>query len=346
MRIPRDARAWGLPLALLYGAVVRLRNWAYDRGWRSSRPGALHTLVLGNVTVGGTGKTPHALYMVRALERIVGEGRVGVLSRGYGRRTRGFRWVSAEDAATATGDEPLLIKRHLGEVAVAVCEDRLAGLAAMRAQAPHLRWVVLDDALQHRRLRPDLALVLLDESQPVGLDFYLPCGRLRDTPRSLARADAALLTRLPTDASPAMLAASLERQGWPADRPHWGTTMHMRFPDLPQTPPRAIAVAGIAQPQRFLDALPGPFELMASFTYPDHHPYSERDVRHWVQAAHHHRASLLVTTEKDAMRIQPLSAVLHPLEMMTVGLEVQFFLAQTFQKWLEQKVTQIEEGAR
>jgi tetraacyldisaccharide 4'-kinase len=122
--------------------------------------------------------------------------------------------------------------------------------------------------------------------------------------------------------------------------------MHMRFPDLPQTPPRAIAVAGIAQPQRFLDALPGPFELMASFTYPDHHPYSERDVRHWVQAAHHHRANLLVTTEKDAMRIQPLSAVLHPLEMMTLGLEVQFFLAQTFQKWLEQKVTQIEEGGR
>lgn len=342
MRIPRNARAWGLPLALLYGGVVRLRNWAYDRGWWKSRPGDLRTLVLGNVTVGGTGKTPHALFMVRALERIVGEGRVGVLSRGYGRRTRGFRWVSAGDNAATVGDEPLLIKRRLGEVAVAVCGDRLAGLAAMRAQAPHLRWVVLDDALQHRRLQPDLTFVLLDDSQPVGLDFYLPCGRLRDTPRSMARADAALLTRLPDDASPAQLAASREKQGWPAARPHWGTAMRMRFPELPLSHPRAIAVAGIAQPQRFLDALSGTIQLVASFTYPDHHPYSVDEIQRWVETAQQHQAPYLVTTEKDAVRLEALTHALQPLKLVTVALEVEFLQPQPFLQWFEEKVRELE----
>lgn len=346
MRIPRDARAWGLPLALLYGGVVRLRNWAYDRGLLASRPGALRTLVLGNVTVGGTGKTPHAIFMVRALEGIVGEGRVGLLSRGYGRRTRGFRWVRAEDDAATVGDEPLLIKRHLGEVPVAVCGDRLAGLASMHSQAPQLRWVVLDDALQHRRLRPDLALILLDDTQPVEHDFYLPTGRLRDTPRSLRRADAALLTRLPSDASPARLASALTYQGWPADRPHWGTTMRMRFPGLPQVRPRAVAVAGIAQPHRFLDALPGPFQVVASFTYPDHHPYTAQDALRWAQAAQQHHAQYLVTTEKDAVRMAQWAPGYHPLILLTVGLEIEFFQPQDFLQWLREKVRQREAGTR
>ena len=135
-------------------------------------------------------------------------------------------------------------------------------------------------------------------------------------------------------------------QGWPADRPHWGTTMRMRFPGLPQVRPRAVAVAGIAQPHRFLDALPGPFQVVASFTYPDHHPYTAQDALRWAQAAQQHHAQYLVTTEKDAVRMAQWAPAYHPLILITVGLEIEFFQPQDFLQWLQEKVRQREAGTR
>ncbi len=348
MRMPRDFRVLGVPLALLYAGVVALRHWAYDRGWLPSRRGPLHTLVLGNLTVGGTGKTPHARLMVQELEALLGPGTVGLLSRGYGRRSRGFRWVRPGDSAAEVGDEPLLLRRMLPGIAVAVCEDRLAGLERMRAEAPALRWVVLDDALQHRRLRPDIGLLLLDDTQPVALDFPLPAGRLRDLPGSMARADAALLTRLPlphTDADP--LARALARQGWPAARPYWGTSMQLHFP-APTTPPappalpRAIALAGIARPERFFQALTPHFDLAATFAYRDHRPYTPADQHLWHKTAARTHCTLLVTTEKDAVRLSSLPPFSSDLVVLTIPMEATFHQPESFRNWLREKVTTIE----
>ena len=178
-------------LAYAFGAVVRLRHGLFDLGILPSRPGALKTIVLGNLTVGGTGKTPTTERIARDLQNIIGLKKIGILSRGYGRKTKGFHWVSSGMEAIECGDEPLLLCKNLPDVPVAVCENRLKGLRRMKADHPELEWVVCDDAFQHRRLKPTISLLLLDASQPIAADSMLPAGRLTgftrtDAPRGCA----------------------------------------------------------------------------------------------------------------------------------------------------------------
>ena len=144
-------------LAFAFGAVVRLRHGLFDLGILPSRPGALKTIVLGNLTVGGTGKTPTTERIARDLQNIIGLKKIGILSRGYGRKTKGFHWVSSGMEAIECGDEPLLLCKNLPDVPVAVCENRLKGLRKMKADHPELEWVVCDAAFQHRRLKPTIS---------------------------------------------------------------------------------------------------------------------------------------------------------------------------------------------
>jgi tetraacyldisaccharide 4'-kinase len=188
-------------LAFAFGAVVRLRHGLFDLGILPSRPGALKTIVLGNLTVGGTGKTPTTERIARDLQNIIGLKKIGILSRGYGRKTKGFHWVSSGMEAIECGDEPLLLRKNLPDVPVAVCENRLKGLRRMKAEHPELEWVVCDDAFQHRRLKPTISLLLLDVSQPIAADSMLPAGRLRDLPERMHHADALVITRLDPSAS-------------------------------------------------------------------------------------------------------------------------------------------------
>ena len=175
-------RTLGWLPAQLYGLVVRARHRLYDAGILPSHEGALPTLVLGNLTVGGTGKTPLTERLVLDLENILGKGSVGILSRGYGRDTSGFQWVTPQSSSAEAGDEPVMLARKLPHAAVAVCEDRLQGLERMRDERPELRWVVCDDAFQHRALKPTLSMLLIDSTQPIASDRLLPAGRLRDVP--------------------------------------------------------------------------------------------------------------------------------------------------------------------
>ena len=137
--------------------MLHVRHKLYDWGILHSERGALPTLVVGNVELGGTGKTPHVLDLAQRLQAMVGEDAVGVLSRGYGRASAsGFQWVSEAQQWQDVGDEPWMMQRRLPNLHVAVCEDRLHGLAQMASERPQLRMVVLDDGMQHRALRPDL----------------------------------------------------------------------------------------------------------------------------------------------------------------------------------------------
>ena len=186
------------PFSVLYHGLTALRNRLFDSGWlQSTQPRGVFCLGVGNLSVGGTGKTPLTAWLLAHLRPRY---RVATLSRGYGRRTRGFRLANAADTAETLGDEPLQLYRTCGGP-VAVAEDRAAGVAGLLALSPPPQLVLLDDAFQHRRLRPHLQLLLTDFSQPFYRDSLLPAGRLRESRHGAARADAVLVTKCPENLS-------------------------------------------------------------------------------------------------------------------------------------------------
>ena len=314
--IPRIVRMIFLgPLAALHAAILTCRHALYDHGVLASSEGAIPTLALGNLTVGGTGKTPMTERFVRDMESILGTGTVGILSRGYGRETNGFLWVDSDADAKDVGDEPLMLARKLPNAPVAVCEDRLQGLNVMKAAHPHLQWVVCDDALQHRRLKPTLSILLIDSTQPIQSDALLPLGRLRDLRSRLKIADAVVVTRLSDESSEIRDAFA---QGLPANRPVFGSRMLSEplrcWPDdapcnngnpeeSPDRRERIIAVAGIARPERFMDRLAERFQVVRREAFSDHKSFSAADFKRWNRIIESDRLHALITTEKDAMRL-------------------------------------------
>ena len=308
-------RWWWAPMASLYRWGVRCRHWAYDRGLRRSKEGALPTVVLGNVTVGGTGKTPHLKVLLRKLMDQEKDIRWAVLSRGYGRKTQGFLRVDREGTPQDVGDDPLEVARTFPGVPVYVCEDRLQGLEQI-AQSGLADAVLLDDGLQHRKLRPTVGIALVDTTQPVDRDHFLPRGRLRDLPERIQEADAVILTRCPA-------ALTKATSGWrhrlhlTADQPllHTGTRPDglraMASKRYAGWPMRCIAVSGIAQPAQFeanSAAIAGSFTISPTRP-PILHPGPCRGMAAALERPDD-RGQLpeaIITTEKDVERIRPLA---------------------------------------
>ena len=314
-------RTLGWLPAQLYGFTIRVRHRLYDVGILPSKEGALPTLVLGNLTVGGTGKTPMTERLVLDLEAVLGKGVVGILSRGYGRDTSGFQWVTPESTSAEAGDEPVMLARKLPHAAVAVCEDRLEGLERMRDERPELRWVVCDDAFQHRALKPTLSMLLIDSTQPIASDRLLPAGRLRDVPERVMAADAIIVTRL--DEVHGDLRTTYA-PSFPGNKPVFGT--HMETDPLlawpgdvpcangdenasPDRRERILAVAGISRPERFMDRLAERFQVVRREAFSDHQAFTENDFKRWKRIVDSDRLHALVTTEKDVVRM-PIDGIL------------------------------------
>jgi tetraacyldisaccharide 4'-kinase len=307
VRLPRGTAAsalLGIP-ALAFGVAVRLRNRWYDRPG-AVRRAPLPVISVGNLTVGGTGKTPLVACLARWL---LAEGsRPAIVSRGYGGRAgRGPLVVSIGSGPLcppeACGDEPFLLARALDGVAVVVGSDRWA--AARCAATRGANVVLLDDGFQHRRLARELDVVLLDAAAPLGSGRLLPAGPLREPPSALARADVVIATRTPRGATLEALEQLVRRHNPRA--PLLGADHRIvGFVDVdgrPVVAPRsAVAFCGIGNPQRFRDdLLQHGIELLAFRAYPDHHPYAERELAELAELAERDGA-FLVTTEKDLAR--------------------------------------------
>ncbi|HYL17016.1 MAG TPA: tetraacyldisaccharide 4'-kinase [Terriglobales bacterium] len=291
------------PLASLFGAGVRLRNALYDRGTFPAR--RLHgpTISVGNLSVGGSGKTPFVLLLGELLKaRGV---KFDVLSRGYGRQSRGVLLVDPSGASHDFGDEPLLMARRLG-APVVLGEDRYeAGVFAETKFGPLLH--VLDDGFQHRALARDFDIVLVTPDD--ARDRLLPAGRLREPLCSLRRADAVVLS---SGASP---------QAFPLDgKLVWRVRRGILAKDVPARP---VAFCGIARPQSFLLQLrTAGIEPVAEAVYRDHHVYSEKDIRELLQVKAQSEAEGFVTTEKDAINLGSYLSALEPLAVVPVKMEL------------------------
>ncbi len=342
-------------LAFLYGGIIRFRHFLFDLGLLRSRPGALKTIVLGNLTVGGTGKTPTTERVVRDLQNIIGLKKVGILSRGYGRKSKGFMWVSSTMHSNECGDEPLLLSKNLPDVPVAVCEKRIQGLKRMKADHPELKWVVCDDAFQHRRLKPTISLLLLDASQPIASDSMLPAGRLRDVPERMGFADALIVTRLDTGAS-LQEAAAAHGIAEDSTQPIFASRMQpqplLQWPEGIEAPngdpnlspdrrERIMAVAGIARPERFMDRLTERFQVVRRECFPDHRAFTEQDYKRWRRIMEGDRLQAIITTDKDAMRIKP--ELTQGLNIRCEAIKAEWHDAEALQSWLKSTIESISE---
>lgn len=291
------------PLSGLYRAVVNARNTLHDRHLIPSRHLQGPVVSIGNLSVGGSGKTPFVILLGELLKaRGV---KFDVLSRGYGRKTKGVMQVDPSGLARDFGDEPLLIARRL-EVPVVLGEDRyLAGEFAEKNYGPQLH--LLDDGFQHRSLARDFDIVLVtaDDSR----DSLLPSGRLREPLTSLRRADAVVLT------------AGAAPESFPLDGK---LVWRVRRGILPQNvPSRPVAFCGIARPQNFMLQLrKAGIEPAAEAVYRDHHAYTERDVRELLALNTKSQADGFVTTEKDAINLGGYFSALAPIAVVPVKMEL------------------------
>jgi tetraacyldisaccharide 4'-kinase len=291
------------PLAAIYGAGVGLRNALYDRGTLTQKKLVGPVISIGNLSVGGSGKTPFVLLLGDLLKaRGV---RFDVLSRGYGRKSHGVAVVDPGGSARDFGDEPLLIARRLG-VPVIVAEERYeAGVAAENKSGPQLH--LLDDGFQHRALARDFDIVLVTPED--ARDRLLPAGRLREPLASLRRADAIVLT---SGASPDSFPIK--------DKLVW----RVRRGIVPKNvPSRPIVFCGIARPKNFvLQLRTAGIEPAAEAFYRDHHAYSEQDIRDLLMLREKSEADGFVTTEKDAINLGGLLTALDPLAVIPVKMEL------------------------
>jgi tetraacyldisaccharide 4'-kinase len=291
------------PLSVIYGGVVRARNELYDRGFLKSRRLQGPVVSVGNLSAGGSGKTP---FVILLGELFKARGiKFDVLSRGYGRRSRGVQLVDPAGLPQEFGDEPLLIARKL-QVPVIVGEDRYdAGRFAEAKLGTQLH--LLDDGFQHRALARDFDIVLV--TPPDANDRLLPAGRLREPLHSLRRADAVVL------------ASGASAEAFPiGGKLIW----RVRRGIVPlNVPPRPVVFCGIARPQNFvLQLRAANIEPVAEAFYRDHHAYSEKDIRDLRELKQRSEADGFVTTEKDAVNLGGYLSALAPLSVMPVKMEI------------------------
>jgi len=290
-------------LASLYGGGVGMRNALYDRGTlkQSSLQGPV--ISVGNLSVGGSGKTPFVILLGGLLKQ---KGiQFDVLSRGYGRHTTGPMVVDASGTALDFGDEPLLIARRLG-VPVVVGEDRFqAGQLAEKTFGP--QYHLLDDGFQHRSLARDFDIVLVTPEDSD--DQLLPAGRLREKFTSLARADVLVLTSVaPSDRLPAF------------GKMIWRVHRAISVKNAPEHP---VAFCGVARPGNFFMQLRlAGVQPAAEANYRDHHAYTEQDIRDLLHLKEKSEADGFVTTEKDEINLGPHITTLQPLTVIPVQMEL------------------------
>ncbi|SDL46823.1 tetraacyldisaccharide 4'-kinase [Catalinimonas alkaloidigena] len=338
---------WLSPLGALWGQIARGRHALYDRGWMRSTSFDRALVAVGNLTVGGTGKTPHVEYLIRALQPHY---RVAVVSRGYGRRTKGFRLTTAADNAATVGDEPLQIyQKFNGEVPVAVAEERAVAIPNLLADYPEVQVILLDDALQHRAIRPDVRLLLTDFNRPFYQDYPLPAGRLREFPTEARRADACLMTKCPPALSRSQQTAlESELRAFVApDAPvhfttlSYGTPVPLLANGLPLGR-RVVLCSGLAQPAPLRAYAQEQWDVVAEETFRDHHRYTPRDLRRLADLARSLRASLL-STEKDAVKWQDeaLKSLLIEVPVYCLPIEPRFVSNEgDFLAWLRRRIDQ------
>lgn len=295
------------PFSLLYDGVTRLRNHLYELEMKKSVAFTPVIINVGNLSVGGTGKTPMIEYLLRLLHQNY---QLATLSRGYGRRTRGFRLAGPEDSAKTLGDEPYqLYQSWKDKVVVAVGEERAVAIPEILFAHPEVEVILLDDAYQHRAVIPDFSLLLTTWQRPFFEDYVLPAGRLREARKGAARADAIVVTKCPNQPDEREMERYRKAIAYYAGEeiPVFFSALAYEEPQPLQEAPlvapgKVVLVSGLANAALLEHEVKKRFSLLRHFEYPDHHPYKVEELEQIVAFAREQGGAALVTTTKDAAK--------------------------------------------
>ncbi len=300
--------------SLFYGAAIKLRHLLFDAGILHSEKFDLPIICIGNITVGGTGKTPTVEMLVEYYSQ---EKNVVVLSRGYGRATKGYRVVNVEDSYRQVGDEPLQIKRKYPHVAVVVCEKRAFAIHRIKEEFPETDLIIMDDGFQHRYVEPLINIVIIDANRPVERDHLLPYGQLRDTKHSLLRAHYFIVTKCPEEMKPIDMRVMHKVL---VSKPSQNIFFSRMFP-MPACAVFAevegtvlhgadvIAMSGIGDNEAFNKGLKRRYNVVATLDLDDHHSYRVSDLHKMSKLLEQYPTAVIMTTEKDAVKLAHSAAI-------------------------------------
>lgn len=337
-----------MPFSLLYGLGVSIRNFAYKYDLLKGVSFNIPIISVGNLTVGGAGKTPHIEYLIRLLKEYIN---VATLSRGYGRKTNGFLLIQPQNNAETVGDEPLQFKRKFPDILVSVSESRTFAIPQLLMEQPDLQAVLLDDAFQHRSIEPGLNILLTEFQYPYTKDFLLPSGRLREWSSASQRADIIIVSKCPMELKEsdkeAMTTelAPLSYQKiffsyYTYQKPYYIFNPVYRAPLNPEL--NILLISAIARTEYLVEYLDAHVKSVRILQYEDHHYFSNYDIanlkRNFEQIDNPNK--IILTTEKDAMRLELHRDYLleHKLPVFVLPTEVAFHGADgpIFNKTIQQ----------
>lgn len=335
-----------LPFSILFGLVTAFRNLLFDLGLLPVYRPKLFTIAVGNLSVGGTGKTPFTEYLASHLS---GEGSLAIVSRGYGRKSRGFVEVQIDSSPLETGDEALQVKRKFPGVYVAVCESRRLAIEKIEREQSGIRLVVLDDAFQHRYVKANLSILLTTFREPFWRDFVLPAGRLREWRSASDRADAICITKCPVGITGEELMdlsahatgkrklpvfASVEK--YAEVYPAFG------IPISERNFKSALAVSGIANDESLIRHIKSKYGKVENYRLKDHIVYSDAIVSEIISRFRKLDGigpSCIITTEKDVVKLTEFSERFRGIPLLVQGIKMELRDEAGFISFLRGKIS-------
>lgn len=338
-----------LPLSWLYGIGVRIRNWMFDIGLKKSRSFDIPVISVGNLTVGGSGKTPHVEYLVRLLKDKVN---VAVLSRGYKRKSKGYVLAGKQTKMQEIGDEPYQMKNKFGDIYVAVDKDRCHGIEQLTGnkETNDTDVILLDDAFQHRHVKPGINILLVDYHRLIIYDKLLPAGRLREPLSGKNRADIVIVTKCPKDMKPMDFRVIMRAMNlYPYQKLFFTTLKYgslipvycgeKRKMESIGKDENILLLTGIASPEQMVTDIRPYTENIVQMNFPDHHQFTPKDInRINEEFAGMPSPKIIITTEKDNTRLFGMEGLSEEVRHSMFILPVEVCFMQEQEEMFNEKI--------
>ncbi len=343
-----------LPLSLLYDFIVRVRNKMFDLNILKSVSFDIPVISVGNISVGGTGKTPHAEYIIKNLYQ---KYNIALLSRGYGRKTKGFILADENTGVEQIGDEPTQIYKKFKQIVVAVSEDRVKGIKQLLAKF-QLNAIILDDAYQHRYVKPGMNILLVSYNNLISKDSMLPAGDLREPVKGVKRAHIVFVTKVPENISPIeRKIVEKELNLYPYQSLYFTTIKYSKPISLFNNDESVdlsgkdiLLVTAIANTDSIKNYLEKYSKSLTELKYKDHHFWTEKDFMQIKRSFEQINSDnkIIITTEKDAVRFVDNKniTILQKLPVFYLPIEVKFIALHDEQKFLKQLFDYVEKNRR
>ncbi len=338
------------PITWTYGIVIKIRNLLFENHILSTQTFSVPIITVGNIAVGGTGKTPHVEYLIRMLSSHY---HIAILSRGYKRKTTGFKYVTTTSIVTDVGDEPLQFKQKFPDVTVAVDEKRAHGIQQLLKDDRNINLIILDDAFQHRYVKPDLSILLTEYSNLYADDYLMPVGQLREHRVGAKRADIIVVSKSPVNLSQEEQLDLLKKlqvkyhQYLFFSHIKYGKLQGVFHHETKEIPENAfiILVTGIANPNPLKQYLTKKHNHITHLSFPDHYAFKENDIKNIFKTYQNNinQQPIIITTEKDAMRLKDFASSnsIEKLPVYYLSIEIDFTEIQkeVFDKLIFKKIS-------